>query len=114
MGIPDDQADGGPKIARLAKHKVHVLYTTSDRALLFRQTWHRFRGVQTSALGRCAGHAMNEVHPALKEKIVFHNCAYMQQFGGLHHSYQDSEKAMHYYENSKPNDIQKKAFFLSV
>jgi len=104
-----EKANGGLQIALLAKNKVHVLYTVNDVALLFRQTWHRFFGNETSALGRCAGFAMDTVHSSLKNKIVFHDCGYMQPRFGVKHSYNDTELAMKYYETPEPNGVQTKA-----
>jgi len=105
----DGTANGGLKLAALAKNKVHVLYTVNDWALLFRQSWHRFGGNETSALGRCAGFAMDTVHSSLKDKIVFHNCGYIQSCFGLKHSYHKTASAMAYYKAPEPNGIKKKA-----
>eukprot|EP00555_Chaetoceros_dichaeta_P005447 CAMPEP_0198253962 /NCGR_PEP_ID=MMETSP1447-20131203/4337_1 /TAXON_ID=420782 /ORGANISM="Chaetoceros dichaeta, Strain CCMP1751" /LENGTH=335 /DNA_ID=CAMNT_0043939843 /DNA_START=97 /DNA_END=1104 /DNA_ORIENTATION=+ len=105
----EGKAIGGLKIAALAKNKVHVLYTVDDKALLFRQSWHRFGGAETSALGRCAGFAMDTVHSSLKDKVVFHDCGYIQPCLGLKHSYYNTAPAMVYYESPEPNGIKTKA-----
>jgi len=114
--FPDDKTNenrggGGLKIASLAKNKVHVLYYEGDKALLGRQAWHGARGMEQSALGRCAGYSINRLHPLLGDKVAFHYSGEMQKLVGLKHSYHDSKEAMKYYENPKPNSIIKKAWF---
>lgn len=109
----DYDGDGGTKIVSLAKNKVHVLYCVNDRALLGRQTWHRVKGEETSALGRCAGYAMEKISSTLKDKVVFHNCGYMQTFLGTKHNYQDYKEAVEYYETPEPNGENEKASFFA-
>jgi len=101
--------DGGHKIVNLAKNKVHVLYNTGDKALLARQVWHSKGGSKVSAIGRCAGYAMDKLHPDFKDKVVFHHCNYMTSFYPGH-SYYPMKLAMQYYENPNPNNEKEKAW----
>lgn len=109
----DYDGDGGTKIVGLVKNKVHVLYCVDDKALLFRQIWHRMFGAETSALGRCAGYSMEKISPSFKDKVVFHNCGYMQSFTGTKHSYHPKKEAVKYYENPEPNGDNEKARFFN-
>jgi len=102
--------DGGHKIVNLAKNKIHVLYNIGDKALLGRQVWHARGGSKASALGRCAGYAMDKLHPDFKDKVVFHHCRYMTSYFSISgHSYYDAKLAMQYYENPDPNNEKEEA-----
>jgi len=105
--------DGGHKIVNLAKNKVHVLYNYGDKALLGRQAWHRAGGSKVSAIGRCAGYAMDKLHPDFKDKVVFHHCNYMTGYISSGHSYFPTKLAMQYVEKPNPNNEKEEAWYFT-
>jgi len=108
--IHENQKNGGRDIVNLAKNNVHVLYCTRDKALLTRQPFFVCKSgeLEGSALGRCAGFAIDEVHPDFKDKVGFHNCNYMGRFYGHNHTWHKCKLALQYYENPMPDDESEK------
>lgn len=103
------QLDGGLQIVNIAKNRVHILYDDGDKTLLHRQCWFSSNKFKTkvSAIGRCAGHAMQKLHPQFENRVVFH---YMRKNCAMRHSYHCCQKAIQYYDNPQPNGIEKKAW----
>jgi len=111
--LHESQKDGGLQIVNMVKNKVHILYDNGDKSLLARQKWHISSGAKTSALGRCAGYAMETLHHQFENRVVFHCCNHMRRRVGLMHAYHDCHKAIEYYENPNPNGIKKNAWYFS-
>jgi len=117
----------GLDVASLAKNKVHVLWSSRDRALYWR-TWAKSKplsfieqfqawllgtkhikiedgkNVPSGALGR-NGNGERNLHDILKNKVVFHNCTDFSKDHAYKHSYQWNKNVVEIFENAIDIDV---------
>lgn len=93
---PDGRLNHGKNIAAMASQRVHVLYSTSDLALIGR----RFKLKGRTALGARGVHPQ-KLHKDLRQKVISKNCNSFNKWSWsnkLWHGYHFKSEAIKYYE----------------